>query len=98
MVHQVKDPVLSLKQIGSLLWHGLILGPGASACCGCVQKKKKHRLTLSVETGHLYTIRKSGCPVAGLDLGKDWRKRTAIHIPSPMAWISSVYFVLMSEI
>ena len=37
----VKYPVLSLPQLRSLLWHGLISGLGTSVCHGCSQKLEK---------------------------------------------------------
>ena len=37
----IKDPVLSLKQPGSLLWQGLIPSPGTSTCHGHSQKLNK---------------------------------------------------------
>ena len=38
MAQLVKDPVLSLKQLGLLLCMGLIPGLGTSTCRGCGQK------------------------------------------------------------
>lgn len=41
MVHKIGDPVLLLLRLGSLLWHGSIPGPEASACCALPTPQKK---------------------------------------------------------
>ena len=40
LVQQVRDPVLSLQWLGSLLWHIFDPWIGTSTCHGCSQKKK----------------------------------------------------------
>jgi len=42
MAQVVKDLVLSLQQLGLLLWHGLDPWPGTSMCHRHSQKKKKN--------------------------------------------------------
>lgn len=43
MARQIKNPGLSLKHIWSLLWHGLIPGPGMSTCCVYGQSKNQKK-------------------------------------------------------
>ena len=46
----VKDLVLSLLWLRSLLWHSFDLGLGTSACRGCCFKKKKSRWNILTES------------------------------------------------
>ena len=41
MAHWIKDSALLLQQLGSLLWPGLIPGPGTSTCCKCGKKENE---------------------------------------------------------
>ena len=57
MAQWVKDPVLSLPQLGSLLQCDSIPGPETSTCCRCGQKiiKKKNLQNRQVEISMLTT-------------------------------------------
>ena len=56
MAQRVKDLALSLQQLRSLLWQGLIPDPKTSLCHGHNQNNKKKNLTESNATFQMIKI------------------------------------------
>ena len=60
MAQQVKDPALSLQQLGSLLWHGFDAWHGTSTCHRLSQNKTKQKeikdFVLVQTHGHIYFV------------------------------------------
>ena len=81
VAQQVKDPALSLHQLGSLLWHRFNLGPGTSICPGAAKNKNKgwkkktkpylnncnYNISIS-HTGHFAAIIISQSHSTGIDI------------------------------